>query len=325
MRKLEGIGAAFLLLASIRAAIQPVLVILKENGPRKGAKGAELRFRDFCASLRLIFGLLKSESCDENRHTDARTPAATAAPTRFPFKGWALELARRWNGGTYSLFVLHGNIFDLFPVQDETQVELCAAEDLPDAPAVPGARLPAVLRHLRRPDLRLGRDAEAVFRVAGSLRQRREHELPRSGPPRDFLAPGAAATPLLPAGRRGEGAMARHHAGDRFPGEADPRLRGGQRLHRGTDEPGHVPQVGRGARTRAAGRRRPAGHRIRRRTAAPTCSRNPMSPRCGSICPMPTSGSASSNPAGRKKWRAASLSPTGAISPRANWPRAPRG
>jgi AAA+ superfamily predicted ATPase len=29
-----------------------------------------------------------------------------------------LELARRWNGGTYSLFVLHGNIFDLFPVQE---------------------------------------------------------------------------------------------------------------------------------------------------------------------------------------------------------------
>src|SRR5215468_3527745 len=37
---------------------------------------------------------------------------------RLPLRGWALELARRWNGGTYSLFVLHGNIFDLFPVQD---------------------------------------------------------------------------------------------------------------------------------------------------------------------------------------------------------------
>src|SRR4051812_4988710 len=35
-----------------------------------------------------------------------------------PLRGWALELARRWNGGTYSVFVLHGNIFDLFPVQD---------------------------------------------------------------------------------------------------------------------------------------------------------------------------------------------------------------
>src|ERR1035441_973639 len=45
--------------------------------------------------------------------------AAAAAPSRLPLKGWALELARRWNGGTYSLFILHGNIFDLFPVQDD--------------------------------------------------------------------------------------------------------------------------------------------------------------------------------------------------------------
>src|SRR6266404_3022331 len=43
---------------------------------------------------------------------------ASAGPGRLPLRGWALELARRWNGGTYSLFVLHGNIFDLFPVQD---------------------------------------------------------------------------------------------------------------------------------------------------------------------------------------------------------------
>jgi SpoVK/Ycf46/Vps4 family AAA+-type ATPase len=33
-------------------------------------------------------------------------------------RAWALDLARRWNGGTYSLFVLHGNIYDLFPIQD---------------------------------------------------------------------------------------------------------------------------------------------------------------------------------------------------------------
>ncbi len=50
------------------------------------------------------------------------TPAqpATSSTTRLPLRGWALELARRWNGGTYSLFVLHGNIFDLFPVQDNS-------------------------------------------------------------------------------------------------------------------------------------------------------------------------------------------------------------
>src|ERR1041385_5303147 len=55
----------------------------------------------------------------------APTPPAPAAPapqTRLPLRGWSLELARRWNGGTYSLFVLHGNIFDLFPVQEGSSV-----------------------------------------------------------------------------------------------------------------------------------------------------------------------------------------------------------
>src|SRR4051794_14397744 len=46
----------------------------------------------------------------------------SAAQSRLPLRNWALELARRWNGGTYSLFVLHGNIFDLFPVQDDPGV-----------------------------------------------------------------------------------------------------------------------------------------------------------------------------------------------------------
>lgn len=50
-------------------------------------------------------------------------PAKTTA-TRLPLRGWALEFARRWNGGTYSLFVLHGNVFDLFPVQDGGSVAL---------------------------------------------------------------------------------------------------------------------------------------------------------------------------------------------------------
>ena len=46
--------------------------------------------------------------------------AADSGSSRLPLRGWALELARRWNGGTYSLFVLHGNIFDVFPVQEGT-------------------------------------------------------------------------------------------------------------------------------------------------------------------------------------------------------------
>src|SRR5437899_8457508 len=55
--------------------------------------------------------------------TVAPAPAAAAAgQPRLPLRGWGLELARRWNGGTYSLFVLHGNIFDLFPVQEASGI-----------------------------------------------------------------------------------------------------------------------------------------------------------------------------------------------------------
>ncbi len=41
---------------------------------------------------------------------------------RLPLRRWELEFARRWNGGSYSLFVLHGNIFDVFPVQNGPSV-----------------------------------------------------------------------------------------------------------------------------------------------------------------------------------------------------------
>jgi AAA+ superfamily predicted ATPase len=60
-------------------------------------------------------------------HSSPSPPVPTnGEPTRLPLTGWALELARRWNGGTYSLFVLHGNIFDLFPVQDNSTVTYVA-------------------------------------------------------------------------------------------------------------------------------------------------------------------------------------------------------
>src|SRR5436190_2983126 len=49
-------------------------------------------------------------------------PPAQLSPaggkSRLPLRTWSLEMARRWNGGTYSVFVLHGNIFDVFPVQN---------------------------------------------------------------------------------------------------------------------------------------------------------------------------------------------------------------
>src|SRR5215467_1539489 len=55
----------------------------------------------------------------------APAPAAptTSSQSRLPLRGWALELARRWNSGTYSLFVLSGNIFDLFPVQENGGID----------------------------------------------------------------------------------------------------------------------------------------------------------------------------------------------------------
>jgi len=61
------------------------------------------------------------EASTEANETDAIGATNTGSNGRLPLRGWALELARRWNGGTYSLFVLHGNIFDVFPVQTGAQ------------------------------------------------------------------------------------------------------------------------------------------------------------------------------------------------------------
>src|SRR6266568_527463 len=63
---------------------------------------------------------MKTETATPPKTVPVSLPAATQ--TRLPLRGWGLELARRWNGGTYSLFVVHGNIFDLFPVQEESSV-----------------------------------------------------------------------------------------------------------------------------------------------------------------------------------------------------------
>ena len=42
----------------------------------------------------------------------------TPSPTRPPLRAWALEFARRWNAGVSSVFVLHGNIHDVFAVPE---------------------------------------------------------------------------------------------------------------------------------------------------------------------------------------------------------------
>src|SRR5438874_7356753 len=59
--------------------------------------------------------MTKTEAPPAPKAASLTTPAAS---TRLPLRGWALDLAHRWNSGTYSLLVLSGNIFDLFPVQE---------------------------------------------------------------------------------------------------------------------------------------------------------------------------------------------------------------
>ena len=49
-------------------------------------------------------------------------PLGLTSQSRLPLSGWALDLARRWNSGTYSVFVLHGNIYDVFPLQEGAEV-----------------------------------------------------------------------------------------------------------------------------------------------------------------------------------------------------------
>lgn len=49
-------------------------------------------------------------------------PGESTDPAQLPLRGWARELARRWNSGAYSTFILHGNIFDVFPIQMGAQV-----------------------------------------------------------------------------------------------------------------------------------------------------------------------------------------------------------
>jgi AAA+ superfamily predicted ATPase len=44
---------------------------------------------------------------------------APLSTSRAPLPAWATELARLWNSGAHSLFIVHGNIHDLFPVTVE--------------------------------------------------------------------------------------------------------------------------------------------------------------------------------------------------------------
>ncbi len=48
---------------------------------------------------------------------------ATPTTGKAQLPAWAAELARYWNGGAQSLFVLHGNIYDLFPLKGSEPAE----------------------------------------------------------------------------------------------------------------------------------------------------------------------------------------------------------
>jgi ATP-dependent 26S proteasome regulatory subunit len=53
--------------------------------------------------------------------TSHSTPTPTPTPTsrRLPLEGWALQLARLWNSDAYTAMILHGNIFDIYPLQTD--------------------------------------------------------------------------------------------------------------------------------------------------------------------------------------------------------------
>ena len=43
-------------------------------------------------------------------------------PKPLPLQSWARDLAKRWNSEAYSVFLLSGNIFDIFAIQDEAGI-----------------------------------------------------------------------------------------------------------------------------------------------------------------------------------------------------------
>jgi SpoVK/Ycf46/Vps4 family AAA+-type ATPase len=71
-----------------------------------------------CSHFSMEAPSLKPKTPMEKSKVEARESKTIEETNRLPLRAWALELARRWNAGTYSMFILHGNVFDLFPVQN---------------------------------------------------------------------------------------------------------------------------------------------------------------------------------------------------------------
>lgn len=118
-------------------------------------------------------------------------PSSVTVASRSPLPGWASEMARLWNGGAHSLLVLHGNIFELFPLQRTERVDYVAL------PAFLSGRLFAERGMLMFYDigegLTFGSHAmQARFFEWLRLYDEVEHtHFHREGPPREFnrLAP----------------------------------------------------------------------------------------------------------------------------------------
>lgn len=68
-------------------------------------------------------------------------PAPASPGPRAMFPAWAAELARLWNSGAHSLFLLHGNIFDLFPVSLPAEISSSRVSEYAALPAFLSRRL----------------------------------------------------------------------------------------------------------------------------------------------------------------------------------------
>ena len=195
------------------------------------------------------------------------------SPARSPLRGWALEFARRWNAGVSSVFVLHGNIHDVFATPEGAAG---AAAYLPLKGFVT-RRLFADREWLLFYDIGDGLTFGSAemqrefFEWLASLRPGgRNHLFP------NWTAAGihparAAAAAFLSPGSPTRTARPRHHADHRFPREDHP---GGRRRrqHRGAHGARDPAQMGVLAGHPPAGYRRDFGHGIRagiaRRSAA---------------------------------------------------------
>ena len=216
---------------------------------------------------------------------------------RLPLRGWALEMARRWNAGTYSLFVLHGNIFDVFPVQSGAKTSYLPLKTFLSKRLFPDRG--SLLFYDIGDGLSFG-SAEMQKRFFEWLAVYDDVEgtaFHQHGPPREF-------TKLAPLLRR----FFLRNADDKkerkgvtliidFPEKIIP---ASEEAGASWDERMALVTLLKWAASASC------WSRNRRRSCMRTSCRIRTSRRCGSICRMRRSGCAFCNPAGLRRWRTAS-------------------